>query len=112
MKRIGLSCLLLVILLGCTTPQVSMPVGVASVMYAQARSDYATAKVLVSQACKSGKWDAEACEAAKQIDVRAQVYRQAIESSMMHPQQPIDWVQILQFSEAVAGLILRLGLMP
>jgi hypothetical protein len=89
-----------------------MPAGVAAVMYANARADYATAKALVVRACAEKKWTQEECEAAKQLDVRAQIYRAAIERALMQPEQPIDWAQVLQFSEEVAVLILRLGLMP
>ena len=112
MKRIGLFCLSFAILLGCATPQVSMPVGVASIVYANARADYAMARVYISMACSAGKWDKEACEAARQIDIRAKVYRDTIEKALMNPEQTIDWAQVLKFSEEVTGIILKLGLMP
>ncbi len=96
----------------CATPQVSMPVGVAAVMYGNARADYATAKVLVTQGCAGGKLDAAACEAARQIDLRAQVYKTNIEKALTTPEQPVDWSQILQYSESVVGLLLKLGQVP
>jgi len=112
MKKIGLFCLLFAILFGCATPQVSLPAGVAAVMYANARADYATAKVLITQACKAGRIDAEACEAAAQIDLRAKIYKESIEAALMNPAQPIDWAQVMKYSEEVAGLIIKLGLVP
>ena len=97
---------------GCATPQVTLPAGVASIMYAGARADYATAKVLVIQACKSGKMDKDACDAAKAIDLRAQIYRQSIEGALMNPQAPIDWAQVMAYTAGVAEILLRVGLIP
>ena len=114
MKRLALCLLLLIplILISCAGPQVTMPVGVASVMYAQARADYATVKLLVIQGCAVGKWDKEACDAAKAIDIRAQTLKQAIEGSLLNPQQPVDWAQVLQYTASVAELLLKIGVLP
>jgi hypothetical protein len=103
---------LLLGLVACATPQVTMPAGVASVMYAQGRADYAVAKVLVTQACKAGKWDKAACEAAKEIDLRAQTYRSAIEGALINPTQPVDWAQVLAYTQSVSELLLKLGVLP
>jgi uncharacterized lipoprotein YajG len=110
MKFVGLM-LALVALVGCATPQVTMPVGVASVAYAQARADYATAAILVTQACVAGKLDKQACDAAAAIDVRAKVLKQSIESALMNPSQPIDWGQVLQYTASVAELLIKVGVL-
>jgi hypothetical protein len=107
-----LATLLCLLLAGCATPQVSMPVGVASVMYAQARADYAVAKLLTIQGCASQKLDQTTCELARQIDVRAKVYKETIEASLLNPTQPVDWAQVLKYVEEVSGLLLRLGVLP
>jgi hypothetical protein len=112
MKTLGLVVMLVLLLVGCAPTQVALPAGVAAVMYANARADYATAKVLITQACKAGRIDPDACEAATAIDLRAKIYKDSIEAAMMNPQQPIDWAQVMKYSEEVAGLIIRLGLVP
>ena len=95
---------------GCGTPQVSMPVGTAAVMYANARADYAVAKVIITQACVNGSLDAYTCQAAKEIDVKAQVYRDAVERALMDPSRDIDWQQVMAYSETVVGLLLKIGM--
>jgi hypothetical protein len=111
MKTLGIlvACL---VLSSCASPQVTMPAGVASLMYAQARADYATASFLVSQGCKAGTLLPDACERAKQIDVRVQTYRQSIEAALMNPAQPVDWAQVLKMAEGVSTLLLGLGVLP
>jgi hypothetical protein len=91
--------------------QVTLPVGVASVAYAQARADYATATVIVTQACTAGKLSKEACASAKVIDARAQILRQSIEAALMNPSQPVDWAQVLAYTASVAELLLKLGVL-
>jgi hypothetical protein len=108
MKILGL-VLSLFVLVGCAPIQVSIPAGVASVAYAQARSDYATATVIITQACKAGKLSPEACASAKQIDARAQILRASIEGALMNPTQPIDWAQVLAYTASVSELLLKLG---
>ena len=112
--RVAFLCLLSLTLLlsSCATPQVVLPAGVASLMYANARADYATAKVLVIQACTSGKMDKAACETAKGIDIRAQIYRTSIEGALMNPQAPIDWAQVMAYTAGVAEILLKVGLIP
>jgi len=112
MKRHLVLFALLIALAACATPQVTMPSGVASVMYAHAYGDYQIAKVYVMSACASGRFDKETCEVARQIDIRAKVYKDNIEKALMDPTQPIDWGQVMQFSETAINLILKLGLMP
>ena len=108
MRTLGL-ILALVLLAGCAPMQVTLPVGVASVAYAQARADYATAAVIVTQACKAEKLSQEACASAKIIDARAQTLRKSIESALMNPSQPVDWAQVLAYTASVAELLLKLG---
>jgi uncharacterized lipoprotein YajG len=110
MRTLGLM-LALVLLAGCAPMQVTLPVGVASVAYAQARADYATATVIVTQACKAGKLSVEACASAKLIDARAQILRQSIDSALMNPSQPVDWAQVLAYTASVAELLLKLGVL-
>ena len=93
-------------------PQVTLPVGVASVMYAHGTGDYMVAKTLIGQACKAGKLDADACAAAVEIDKRVQIYKQTIEASLVNPTAPVDWVAILKMSEDVAAMLIRLGALP
>jgi hypothetical protein len=81
-------------------------------MYAQARSDYAVAKVVATQACAKGKLDKPTCEALTLVDARTQVLRGNIEQALMNPTIPIDWAQVLQYTEAVMGMVLKLGLIP
>lgn len=97
-------------LTGCGTPQVSMPIGTAAVMYANARADYAVAKLIVTQACASGALDASTCQTAKEVDIKAVVYRDAVERALMDPSREIDWAQVMAYSETVVGLLLKLGL--
>jgi len=99
------------LLAGCAPMQVTLPVGVASVAYAQARADYATATVIVTQACTAGKLSKEACASAKVIDARAQILRQSIEAALMNPSQPVDWAQVLAYTASVAELLLKLGVL-
>ena len=110
--RLVLILALVVAFAGCAAPQVSMPVGVASIMYSQARSDYAVAKVVATQACAKGKLDKATCDSLAAVDARTQVLRTSIEGSLLHPEQPVDWAQVLQYTEAVMGMVLKLGLMP
>jgi hypothetical protein len=92
----------------CATPQVSLPAGAACVAYGNARADYAAAKMLATQYCKSGTLPAEACETLKQVDVRAQIYRDQVEKALMDPTQPVDWPKVLQYSEEVVGILLKI----
>lgn len=110
MKLVGL-LILSMVLIGCATPQVTMPVGVASVAYAQARADYAIASVIVSRACTSGQLDAAACTSAAAIDTRAKILRQSIEAALMNPSQPIDWAQVMSYSASVAEMLIKLGVL-
>jgi hypothetical protein len=102
----------LVLLVGCATPQVSLPAGVASIMYAQARSDYAVAKVVATQACAKGRLDKATCESLTLVDARTQVLRQNIEQALINPTIPIDWGQVLQYTESVMSMVLKMGLLP
>jgi hypothetical protein len=88
---------------------VSLPAGAACVAYGNARADYAAAKMLATQYCKSGALPAEACETLKQVDVRAQVYREQVEKALMDPAQPVDWPKVLQYSEEVVGVLLKIA---
>ncbi|MFB3816157.1 MAG: hypothetical protein ACE147_00720 [Candidatus Methylomirabilales bacterium] len=113
MTRVGLLLLVaLVSLVACATPQVTMPAGAAAVLYANARADYAVAKVLAGQACKSGKLEGEACEALAQVDVKAKIYRDAIERALLDPTQPVDWAQVVQYSGSVVELLVKIGVLP
>jgi hypothetical protein len=89
-----------------------MPAGVASVLYAQARADYATGKILVTQGCLSGRWDKASCEAAREIDKRVQLHREAIERALLDQRQPIDWAQVLEYTRAVSALLIAAGMLP
>lgn len=97
---------------GCATPQVTMPVGVAAIAYGQARSDYGAMRVLATQACVRGKLDKPTCEELTAVNARMQVLRQTIERSLLDPQTPVDWAAVLQYTEAVMGVMLKLGVIP
>lgn len=108
MKSLILVCCLFAV--ACGTPQITMPVGTAAVMYGNARADYAVGKLIVTQACVSGKLDADTCKMAADIDVKAIVYKDAIEKALLNPSQPVDWGQVMAYSETVVGLLIKLGL--
>jgi hypothetical protein len=112
MSRMGLIGLIGLMLTSCAAPRVSLPAGVAAVMYAQARADYATAKVLVVQACAAGRWTPDACESARQIDQRAGVLRESIERALVAVEQPIDWAAVLEYTRAVSALLTVARMVP
>ena len=111
MKRLVLPMALL-ILAACAAPQVTMPSGAATVMWGNFRADYAIGKLIMTQACRGGKVDKDSCDSAKALDERAQIYRQAVEASLMNPSQPVDWQQVMQFSEAALGMLMKFGVVP
>jgi hypothetical protein len=112
MRALLVTVILAFLLVGCATPQVTMPVGVASVAYAQARSDYGALRVIATQACQKGKLDKATCDQLAQVDTRMQVLRQSVEKSLLDPQTPPDWAAILQYTEAVMGMVVKMGLVP
>jgi hypothetical protein len=106
----GLAFLILVS--ACGGPQIVIPVSTATIMWGNVRADYATAKTLITIACRTGRLEKEACEDAKQLDLRAQVYRENIEKALANPEVPIDWQQVMAVSEATVNLLLKVGLLP
>lgn len=98
-------------LVACGAPQITIPAGQASVMYANARADYATAKIIATQACVGGKLDKQACDALGVIDLRAQTLRQSVEAALMNPTQPIDWAQVMSYTASVSEMLIKLGLL-
>jgi hypothetical protein len=121
MKLVGLLALVFS-LVGCATPQITIPVGQAAVFYAQARADYATAKIIVLKACggpvltPQGQvvttyLDKESCAALQVIDLQAQTIRKAVEQSLMNASSPIDWAQVMSYAASVSEMLIRLGLL-
>lgn len=111
MRALLVAVLLAVVLVGCGTPQISIPMGQASIMWAQARSDYAIAKTIVAQGCTGGKIDKASCDALTAIDLRAQTVRQSVEASLANPTQPVDWGQVMSYTASVSEMLIRLGVL-
>lgn len=120
-----LAAILLVCLgmtVGCGAPQITIPSGQASVFYAQARADYATAKLIATRACSGpviapqgpaqGPYlDKASCDSLAAIDIQAQTLRKAVEAALMNPSQPIDWAQVMSYAASVSEMLVRLGLL-
>jgi hypothetical protein len=112
-----------VLLLGaCATPQITIPAGQAAIFYAQARSDYATAKIIVLKACggpvltpqgqvMTTYLDKESCEALRVIDIQAQTLRTAVEKALLDARAPIDWGQVMAYAATVSEMLIKLGVL-
>jgi hypothetical protein len=99
------------LLVGCGAPQITLPMGQAAIFYAQARADYATARVIITQGCSGGRIDKAACDALTVIDTRAQTLRQSVESSLANPSQPVDWAQVMSYAASVSEMLIKLGVL-
>lgn len=112
MTRSGvLFVLLSAVLVACGTPQISLPMGQAAIMWGQARADCGAAKMIIAQGCAGGKIDKASCDALAAIDLRAQTVRQSVEQSLANPSQPVDWQQVMTYSASISEMLIRLGVL-
>lgn len=107
-------------LVGCGAPQIVIPAGQAAVFYAQARADYATAKILIVQACSgpaiapqgpvTTKYlDKDSCNALAAIDLQAQTLRKTVEQALLNTAAPVDWGQVMSYTASVTEMLIKLG---
>ncbi len=109
-----LAAILLVCLgmtLGCASPQVSMPVGVAAIGLANGVEMYTVGRMTALQMRRDGKIPDDVWEDLKAIDIRAKILKSEVEKALLDAKAPIDWEKVILYTQSSVDLLIKLGAM-